>query len=132
MPKLSPFVAAAVTAAMPALAENRIDQIRPDAPALAAYGDLPVGVTTRTFTMVDQIDVAATPASGEIARADRTLTVEIWYPAAPQTAPGGRYEAIIRDGETTVTLTGQAVRDADADDALRKLTQVARLQRESE
>ena len=93
-------------------ADNRIDTIRPDAPELAGYGELTVGVTTRTFTMADQIDVAATGATGDIVRADRSLTVEIWYPALANTVPGGQYEAVTRDPATTVMLDGYATRGA--------------------
>ncbi len=102
----------AALAASAAGAENRIDTIRPDAPELAGYGELPVGVTTRVFTMTDQVDIVNTGAEGEIARADRALTVEIWYPALPNTVPGGQYEAVIRDGTTTVLLDGYATRGA--------------------
>lgn len=100
-------------AAWPAAAENRIDVIRPDAPALAAYGDYKVGVQTMTFTNMGQVDVAQTQADGDIPTYDRPLTVEIWYPAAAETAAGGSYQAMMRDG-TDVTLQGQAVRDAAA------------------
>lgn len=100
-------------AALPAAAENRIDVIRPDAPALAAYGDYKVGVQTMTFTHMGQVDVAQTQADGDIPTYDRPLTVEIWYPAAANTAAGGSYQAMMRDG-TDVTLQGQAVRDAAA------------------
>lgn len=92
--------------------ENRVDGLRPDAPALAALGDLPVGVQTRTFTMSDQIDVANTGPEGDIPTYDRTLTVEIWYPAAAGTTPGGTYTALLRDGTTEVALQGQAARNA--------------------
>ena len=44
--------------------ENRIDIIRPDAPELAAHGDLPIGVRTVEVTNADQIDVANTTAGG--------------------------------------------------------------------
>jgi len=100
-------------AALPAAAENRIDVIRPDAPALAAYGDYKVGVQTMTFTNMGQVDVAQTQADGDIPTYDRPLTVEIWYPAAADTAAGGSYQAMMRDG-TDFTLQGQAVRDAAA------------------
>ncbi|SFL07951.1 Alpha/beta hydrolase family protein [Loktanella salsilacus] len=100
-------------AALPAAAENRIDVIRPDAPALAAYGDYKVGVQTMTFTNMGQVDVAQTQADGDVPTYDRPLTVEIWYPAAADTAAGGSYQAMMRDG-TDVTLQGQAVRDAAA------------------
>lgn len=102
---------AALTAGT-AMAENRIDTIRPDAPDMAAYGAFPVGVQERSFAVPGRIDILnvtedATPTY------DRPLTVEIWYPAADDTAPGGTYETVIRDGQTATTLTGRAARDAD-------------------
>ncbi len=42
----------------------------------------------------------------------RPLTVELWYPAAAGTVPGGQYQTVLRDGTTVVTLYGQAARDA--------------------
>ena len=107
------LIATTLTAglALPAVAENRIDTIRPDAPELAAYGDQAVGVREMTFTIEDTVDVVNTGADGEIARYDRPLTVEIWYPAAEGTEPGGTYDTVQRDG-APITLTGQAVRDA--------------------
>lgn len=108
-------VTAAVTllAATAAHSENRIDTVRPDAPELAAYGDHKLGVTTMTFTNPNQIDIVNTGAEGDIPTYDRSLTVELWYPASADTAPGGTYTAITRDGSTTATLTGQAARDAN-------------------
>lgn len=103
---------AASTTLAQAQANNRIDGLRPDAPKLATPGDLRVGVQTFAFTNPDQIDIVNTGAEGEIARADRALTVEVWYPAAADTQPGGTYETVTRDGETPVTLHGQAARDA--------------------
>ncbi len=111
MPKLLPIALAAVVA-LPAQAQNRIDTIRPDAPELAAYGTYPVGVQTRTMTNPDQVDIVNGQADGDMPRADRALDVEIWYPAVADTAPGGTYTALLRDGVTEVELTGQAVRDA--------------------
>ncbi|MEJ8560095.1 alpha/beta fold hydrolase [Yoonia sp. GPGPB17] len=96
-------------------AENRIDMVRPDAPALAAFGDHKIGVTTMVFTNPDQIDVVNTGETGEPPRYDREMTVEIWYPATDETEPGGSYTALIRDGVTEATLTGQAARDAVPD-----------------
>jgi predicted dienelactone hydrolase len=95
-----------------AQAENRIDVVRPDAPALAAYGAFKVGVTTLTFVNEDQIDLVNTPAEGDVPIYDRPLTVEVWYPAASDTTSGSSFEVILRDGESTATLTGQAARDA--------------------
>lgn len=101
-----------VLAATTGYAENRIDTIRPDAPALAAYGDHKVGVTTLTFTNPGQIDIVNTGQTEEPPLYDRTLTVELWYPASADTVPGGSYTALIRDGVTEATLVGQAARDA--------------------
>ncbi|MHA7876074.1 alpha/beta hydrolase family protein [Roseivivax sp.] len=106
------LIAAAVVAP-PLAAENPIDRVRPDAPERAAYGSYPVGVVTRSFTDTGRADViAAQEAEGEIPRADRTLTTEIWYPAAEGTVPGTTYETVLRDGETPVRLSGRAARDA--------------------
>ena len=97
--------------ASPIAAQDRIDLIRPDAPALAAFGDLAVGVQTLQFSNPDQIDIAnATADAAPIY--DRAVTVEVWYPAAETTPQGGTYQALLRDGVTEVTLTGRASRDA--------------------
>ncbi|MFN3765672.1 MAG: alpha/beta hydrolase family protein [Aliihoeflea sp.] len=101
------------TEASQAAVQNRIDIIRPDAPELAAHGDLPIGVRTVEVTNADQIDVANTTAGGEPPRYDRKLTLEIWYPAAEGTGNQGTYTTLLRDGETEVTLTGRGVRDAE-------------------
>lgn len=93
------------------IAENRIDTTRPDAPELAARGEYPIGVQTMTLVHANQLDVLNTTADAT-PRYDRPLTVEIWYPAAPDTQPGGTYTANLRDGKTQVTLHGQAARDA--------------------
>lgn len=92
-------------------AQDRIDLIRPDAPELAPFGTLPVGVTTRTFVHPDQIDVLNS-TEDTLAHYDRALTVEIWYPAAADTPPGGTYETVLRDPSLSATLTGRAARDA--------------------
>lgn len=94
------------------MAQNRIDLVRPDAPSLASYGNFLIGVTTREFINLGQIDVANTTADGSPPLYDRALTTEIWYPAAEGTEQGGSYTALLRDGETEVTLTGRAARDA--------------------
>jgi predicted dienelactone hydrolase len=105
---LATLAAVTATSAM----ANPIDLIRPDAPELADYGTLPVGVRTMTFSNPDQIDVVN--INGETApRYDRPLTVEIWYPAADDTPQGGSYQTVLRDGKTPVTLTGRAARDAE-------------------
>lgn len=94
-----------------ALAENRIDRIRPDAPELAAFGAYPIGVRTLEFTNPGQHDILNTTDAAQPLY-DRDITVEVWYPAAVGTEAGGSYQAILRDGKTEVTLTGRAARDA--------------------
>ncbi|MEW6322906.1 MAG: dienelactone hydrolase family protein [Acidobacteriota bacterium] len=94
---------------------NRIDTISPMAPELAAYGSHAVGVRTVTVTDRNRPDVLNTVEGGPIARYDRALTLEVWYPAAlePGQAPGGAYRGVItRDPAVIVTLHGRAVRDA--------------------
>ena len=107
--------AASILAATASMAENRVDIVRPDAPALAAFGDHKIGVTTMTFTNPDQIDVVNTLQDGEPPRYDRSLTVELWYPAVAETVPGGTYTVLLRDGVTNAELTGRAVRNAAPD-----------------
>lgn len=104
---------AAALLGTPPMAQNRIDTIRPDAPALAAHGEWPVGVRTMRFTDAGRPDVVNATAEGEIPTQDREITVEVWYPAAEGTEPGGTYEGVfLRDGETQVSLSGIAARDA--------------------
>ena len=107
------FTALALTAVLTsgAQAENRIDRVRPDAPELAAYGPMTIGVQTLRFVNPGQNDILNTTDGAEPLY-DRALTVEVWYPAAEGTNAGGAYKAKLRDGETEVTLLGQAARDA--------------------
>lgn len=51
--------------------------------------------------------------ANELTRRNRTLTTEIWYPAAEGTQAGCNYAALLRYGETTIDLHGQAARDAE-------------------
>jgi predicted dienelactone hydrolase len=94
--------------------QNRIDGITPMAPEQAARGSLSVGV--RTIAVVDRgrADVLNTKAGGVIARRDRTLTVELWYPAVSTagTPVGCEYRTVTRDASRAITLRGTAVRDA--------------------
>lgn len=92
--------------------ENRVDRIRPDAPALAAYGNYPVGVRTITAVNPDQADIANIEAGKPIPRYDRPLTLEVWYPAA-KAGQGDDYKVFMRDGKTVVTIGGRAQRDAE-------------------
>ncbi|HUR35337.1 MAG TPA: hypothetical protein VM032_16145 [Vicinamibacterales bacterium] len=93
---------------------NHIDQVTPFAPDLARYGTYAIGVRTIQVTDPNRIDILGTTNGGPTARADRTLTLELWYPArlAAGQAPGGEYHAVTRDPAVTATLYGQAVRDA--------------------
>jgi len=97
-------------------AENRIDTQLPSAPALAAYGDMPVGVRQIEMTNPDQINILAIdPAADKpdpLPRYDRPLTVEVWYPAADRASGDTTLKAFLRDGTTEVDLEGRAMRDA--------------------
>lgn len=105
-----PLAAVAALIAAPVLA-NPIDLVRPDAPELAAYGMMPVGVQTLDLLHPDQIDIVGTSPDAQPVY-NRPLTAEVWYPAAPETEQGGTYRAMLRDGKTEITLTGRAARDA--------------------
>ncbi len=117
---LLPWPAAAESQDSPSLSpslvmpeqQNRIDLIRPDAPELALFGAQPVGVRTLSFTDEGRMDIVNTTEEGEPPTYNRELAVEVWYPAAPGTEPGGTYRALLRDGQTEVTLRGRAARDA--------------------
>ena len=108
------LAAALAGAPLTARQSNRIDTVTPMAPDLAAYGPSAVGV--RTVSTVDRgrVDVLGTMAGGATARADRPLTLEIWYPAALAAgqAAGGEYRTIARDPAMPVVLRGRAVRNA--------------------
>lgn len=97
--------------------ENRIDVIRSDAPALAKLGTYGVGVKALNFTNPGQLDVVNAKTDGTTPTYNRPLTVEVWYPAklAAGQAAAGEYKALTRDGKTTVSLFGKAVRGAAAD-----------------
>jgi len=93
---------------------NRIDFIRPDAPALAAYGRLGVGVTTAHFQNPQQWDIVNAKSGSAMPLYDRPLTVEIWYPGQIEAAAPHRaeYKIYFRDGKTHMNLYGKALRDA--------------------
>ena len=93
---------------------NRIDTVTPSAPELASYGKYAIGVRTIQATDKNRPDILNTKEGGPTARYDRTLTLEVWYPAALAAGqkPGGDYRAITRDPAVTAMLHGQAVRDA--------------------
>jgi predicted dienelactone hydrolase len=96
---------------MPESHTNRIDLIRPDAPALAARGPHAVGVRTLHLQDQGRIDVLrmtehATPLY------DRPLPCEIWYPTAAGSAQATTYHTLLRDGHRPIALQGAACRDA--------------------
>ncbi len=96
--------------------QNRVDTIRPDAPALAPYGKYNVGVQTLRLVHAGQVDVLNAKAGQPNPVYDRPLTVEVWYPANLNgRAPGGEYTVVTRDPKVEATLTGRAVRDAAPD-----------------
>jgi predicted dienelactone hydrolase len=93
---------------------NRIDVVTPLAPELASYGTHNIGVRTIQVTDRNRIDILNTKDGAPSAHYDRTLTLEIWYPAtlaAAQKAEGD-YRVITRDPSVTAVLHGKAVRDA--------------------
>lgn len=110
-------VCAAAMIGTAAMAENRIDGQRPDAPALAAYGEYAVGVRTIELVDPDRVDILAIDPMGEkpdpLPLYDRPVTVEVWHPAA-EGARGSTttLRAFIRDGKTEVSLEGRAMRGA--------------------
>lgn len=105
-----------MTAAIGAMAENRIDTIRSDAPELAAYGDHAIGVRTIDLVNPDQVNVVAIdpakPKPDPLPTYDRPLTVEVWYPSVEGATGSTTLTALLRDGTTEVPLEGKAVRDA--------------------
>jgi len=104
-----------VLAGASALAQpNHIDIVAPTAPELAAYGPHAVGVRTVTATDRDRPDILNTREGGPTARYDRTLTLEVWFPAALEAgqSPGGEYRVVTRDPSIIAAVHGQAVRDA--------------------
>jgi predicted dienelactone hydrolase len=103
------FLAAAANAQT-----NRIDLIAPLAPELAKIGPYTTGIRTIQATDHNRIDILKTGEGAPAVRSDRTLTLEVWYPArlAPGQQPGGRHRVITRDPDVTAILYGRAVRDA--------------------
>ncbi|KZL06690.1 Alpha/beta hydrolase family protein [Pseudovibrio axinellae] len=99
-----------------AVADNRIDGQRPDAPELAAYGEHTIGVRTLEFTHANQVEILALDPGAtkplELPRYDRPLTVEFWYPAQADSQGSTTLQTYLRDGKTQVELEGKAHRDA--------------------
>jgi len=92
---------------------NPTDVVRGDAPELAALGDYETGITTLTVVNEGQLDLASASEEGTPAY-DRSLTLEVWYPAEAQSdeVADRSTTVITRDVNTTATLRGRAARDA--------------------
>src|ERR1700674_1911664 len=108
-------LALGVSLAGPASAQqNHIDTITQFAPELASYGKYDIGVRTISATDRTRPDILKITAGGPMVRYDRTLVLEVWYPAnlAAGQKPGGEYHVITREPTITATLYGKAVRDA--------------------
>jgi predicted dienelactone hydrolase len=108
------LVAAGLGSAATLAQQNRVDLVTPSAPELADFGPHDVGVRTLQVTDKDRPDIVNTKEGGPTARADRTLTIEVWYPAglAKGQSAGGEYRTITRDPAVPAVLRGRAVRDA--------------------
>ena len=77
--------------------DNRIDVVTPFAPELASYGSHSIGVRTVQVTDRNRVDIVNTKEGGPIARYDRTLTLEVWYPARLARRPAARRRVPGRD-----------------------------------
>jgi len=90
-----------------------------DAPELARLGSAAVGIRTLSVIQRNQVDLLAPEPSGAFPKRDRSLTVDIWYPAVP--APGAARETYSASlpseppaPPARFTVPGIAVRDARA------------------
>jgi len=106
-----PALAFLVVSSGAAVSENRIDTVRPDAPALAAFGPHSVGRTTLQLSHPGQIDIVNVPEEGPLPVYDRPLTVEVFYPAQTS-APATPMATVTRDGTTPTELIGRSVEGA--------------------
>src|SRR6202795_689378 len=97
-------------AATAAAQQNRIDTITQFAPELASYGKYDIGVRTISATDRNRPDILKITAGGPMVRYDRTLVLEVWYPAKLPAGqkPGGEYHVITREPAITATLYGKA------------------------
>ncbi len=95
---------------------NRIDNVRSDAPELAQFGTHDIGVRTLELTDYHRPDVVNSIQGEDTAYYDRTLTVEVWYPALLEDGQqvGTAYETATRNLAVTATLLGRAVRNAES------------------
>jgi len=119
--KLAVAVLVAGLMAFSAQAQEYFGDMRPDAPELAARGQLAVGVRTLMAEHVDQLDVLHVSDATPNPRYNRKLTLEVWYPA--QLAAGQKeytvYTDVLGSGpndpkrpNTPFQFNGRAARDA--------------------
>lgn len=96
---------------------------RPDAPALAPRGALPVGVRTLRIEHADRLDILNVSAASPDPRYTRKLTLEVWYPArlAPGQVEHTVYTDVLGAGPnnparptTPFQFAGRAARGAEA------------------
>src|SRR5512137_2505581 len=115
---IGPLLALCVAWVAPAPAAGVPGGLYIDAPELAPPGAHAVGVQSLTMIDRDQLDLGSfDPAKGTAPKRDRTLKVEVWYPA--QAMPGAKpvvYTDTL-DSEppkpaTRFTIQGVAVQDA--------------------
>ncbi|PNY80270.1 alpha/beta hydrolase family protein [Deinococcus koreensis] len=87
---------------------------RPDAPALAPRGPHAVGVHTLSLVNPGQPDVTRPAPDGTLARTDRRLTVEVWYPTPGESGSGAMvYQDVIPSTPPVpYRVPGRATRDA--------------------
>ena len=106
------LTSAAMTSAQDGM--NRIDIVRPDAPALTADGEYEIGVQTLELVNPEGLDILNAVEGEETPTYDRPLTVEVWYPAdVAEDAEPTPYTVMTRNATTEATLLGRAVRDAE-------------------
>ena len=117
--KLAALLAAmAVLGACPAGAAIPPSQFGVDAPELARLGKLAVGVRTLALVQRNQEDVLGfNPADGSFPKSNRTLTIDLWYPAvAAASTERETYTATLPSeppaAPASFTVPGIAVRDA--------------------
>jgi predicted dienelactone hydrolase len=76
------FLAVAMLAAWPVMAAGPPSEFGVDAPELARLGQFAVGIRTLSLVQAEQVDVLAFNATtASFPKANRTLTVDLWYPA---------------------------------------------------
>ena len=116
-----PLLLAALACALASAQSTSYYSVPPvDSPVLAARGQWPVGVRTLDLVHAAQPDILRfDAASGKAPLADRTLKVEVWYPAV---IPAGQREHTVYESSMphspqpgvpeSFQIAGKALRDA--------------------